>query len=364
LSRRRTTFAAAHQENRAAAWRRDRGSSASSCRLRTTTCAPHTSRLTSRNAGAAPPATVRSRILLPRDASAARAEHRGHAYLAVTYPDGFTGVVWGSGSLLSLSSKQRDDHLVEVSAEFAWGQAVGATFALSFAASAHGNASPAVFETFAPDEASAASQLRRVASIERESTVNIERHLSTARLLTPDPLVNRGALWAKINQLRDYQEYARGAGFSNSPPSDQFVARDTFWFVVASNYYAQAWSRRMLETWFRLGLEPNGKFIEYMAPSRQPHLFRDDYGLNINDNTPLMLIATHHYYCLSGDRGFLDFAYPSLLLSANYILDQRNAAASCGARRPRRSSAGCARGGTASPAARFPAPSPRSTASA
>ncbi len=54
-------------------------------------------------------------------------------------------------------------------------------------------------------------------------------------------------------------------------------------------------------------------------------LYRDDYGLNINDNTPLLMIAAHHYYALSGDRGFLDAHYAALLRAANYILDQRNA---------------------------------------
>src|SRR6185295_15505178 len=146
----------------------------------------------------------------------------------------------------------------------------------------------------------------------------------TCRLWTPDAFITDGAHWAKLNQLRDYQEYSGGPGFSNNPPSDVFVGRDTFWFLVSSNYYAQAWSRGMLDFWFRVGQEPNGKFIEYRHAASTP-LYRDDYGLNINDNTPLLMIATHHYYALSGDRGFLDAHYSALLRAANYILDQRNA---------------------------------------
>jgi glycogen debranching enzyme len=38
-----------------------------------------------------------------------------------------------------------------------------------------------------------------------------------------------------------------------------------------------------------------------------------------------MLIASQHYFALSGDRGFLDSAYSMLLTSANYILQQRDA---------------------------------------
>src|SRR3989449_7367882 len=62
--------------------------------------------------------------------------------------------------------------------------------------------------------------------------------------------------------------------------------------------------------------------MEYMAASRDP-IFKDDYGLNINDNTPLLMMAAHHYYSLTGDQGFLRAVYPSLLNSADYILSQR-----------------------------------------
>ncbi len=265
------------------------------------------------------PASVRCTIKLPAGATVAKAEHLGHAHLAITYPNGFTGVLWASGPLVSVS-----ETLPDVTIDFAWPADLGATFGLTFAASPHGNAVNAAIEQFAPDAGKSASHLRRLRTVERESQSAVDHYLDTARLHTPDAIVNRGALWAKINQLRDYQEYAHGAGFSNAPPCDQYVARDTFWFLVSSNFYAQQWSRRMLDTWFRLGVEPNGKFIEYMLASGTP-MFRDDYGLNINDNTPLMLIASAHYFALSGDRGFLDANYAMLLTSANYILAQRDA---------------------------------------
>ena len=49
----------------------------------------------------------------------------------------------------------------------------------------------------------------------------------------------------------------------------------------------------------------------------------DDYGLNINDITPLLMLASSHYYSLTGDRDFLLQAYPSLLRSAELIQSQR-----------------------------------------
>ena len=102
------------------------------------------------------------------------------------------------------------------------------------------------------------------------------------------------------------------------------VSRDSAWYLAGSSYYAQAWSRSVLDFWFNHGLDLSGKFTEYLTASRDPML-GDDYGLNINDDTPLMMIAAHQYYSLTGDRGFLNSAYPSLLRSANYILTQRRA---------------------------------------
>ena len=156
----------------------------------------------------------------------------------------------------------------------------------------------------------------------QETQSALNRYLKLSRLLTPDRLLNRAVQWAKINQLRDQQEYKWGAGFSNSPPSDTVVGRDSVWYLMGSSYYAQPWSRRLLDFWFSRGVDPNGKFTEYMSASRDP-FFKDDYGLNINDGTPLFMIAACHYYSLTKDRDFLHRVYPLLLNSANLILDQR-----------------------------------------
>ena len=119
-----------------------------------------------------------------------------------------------------------------------------------------------------------------------------------------------------------HQEYEWGDGFSNNPPSDVVVGRDSYWYLSGSSYYSQPWSRLLLNLWFEKGLEPSGEFVEYMTASRRP-IFTDDYGLNVNDNTPLLLIAAYRYYALSGDQEFLHRVYPLLLQSANFILSQR-----------------------------------------
>ena len=167
-------------------------------------------------------------------------------------------------------------------------------------------------------------RLTRVSNFIEESNIAMRRYLETCHLWTPDPVINRGVQWAKINQLRDQQEYQWGDGFSNNPPSDIVVGRDSVWYLAGSSYYAQPWSRKLFDFWFRYGLEVSGKFTEYLTASGNP-LFKDDYGLNINDNTPLFLIAAHQYYSVTGDLGFLHSVYLRLLQSANYILEQRKA---------------------------------------
>ena len=125
-----------------------------------------------------------------------------------------------------------------------------------------------------------------------------------------------------MNQLRLQQESDRGACFTNDPPSDTTVGRDSVWYLMGSSYYAQARSRKLLDAWFRSGLEPSGKFVEYFTAAREP-IYRDDYGLNIADNTPAFSQwQPITIYSLTGDRSFLGSVYPSLLNSADYILEQ------------------------------------------
>ena len=49
-----------------------------------------------------------------------------------------------------------------------------------------------------------------------------------------------------------------------------------------------------------------------------------DYDLNINDNTPLLILALWHHYNATGRTAFLERVYPNAVKAANYILSQRN----------------------------------------
>ena len=99
-------------------------------------------------------------------------------------------------------------------------------------------------------------------------------------------------MWAKVNMLRVIKEYPQGWGSTNSPPSDILVSRDTSWFVHGYDYFLPQFSRDAIEVFNRF-VEPSGQVVEYV---RGVSGFKTSYDLNINDDTPLHLIAILHHY--------------------------------------------------------------------
>jgi glycogen debranching enzyme len=275
------------------------------------------------------PLVIRTQLWFPEGTKVLTADYKGHTFLAAKYLDGDEAIVFGSGPLRTFTDENANK-AVKVSAEFAWtATPTERDYAISFAYSLGGSGQEqmllnALVDLQRPDASSAAAHLQRVHKLLGDSDISLQRYLDATRFWTPDAVINRGFDWAKVNQLRVQNEYKWGAGFTNNPPGDVVVSRDSAWYLAGSSYYAQAWSRSVLDFWFNHGLDLSGKFTEYLTASRDPML-GDDYGLNINDDTPLMMIAAHQYYSLTGDRGFLNSAYPSLLRSANYILTQRRA---------------------------------------
>lgn len=147
------------------------------------------------------------------------------------------------------------------------------------------------------------------------------KYLQKSVLRTPDHDVNRGVLWAKANMLR-VQTYApTGWCFTNDPTrSSNSVGRDTAWMSFGADYLNHDFSRESLEAYFRLQ-EPSGKIVEYYDIRNDAS---DDYGLNINDNTPLAVIALWHHYAVTGNETFLRRCYPCAVRAVEYILSQRN----------------------------------------
>ncbi len=145
--------------------------------------------------------------------------------------------------------------------------------------------------------------------------------LSRSMVMTPDPELNRGVLWAKANMLRIILRPQSGWCFVNDPTrSNNSVGRDTAWFGYGADYMHPDIAREMLLAYARLQ-EPSGMIVEYYDIRSEKTA---DYGLNVNDNTPLMILAWLHHYHATGDRGFLEQIYPAACKAARYLLSQRN----------------------------------------
>jgi hypothetical protein len=145
--------------------------------------------------------------------------------------------------------------------------------------------------------------------------------LSYARFMTPCPEISRGIVWAKTNMMRIVKEYPHGWGSTNSPPSDILVSRDTSWFVHGFDYFMPEFSRESLDVFNRF-LEPSGQVVEYV---RGVSGFKTSYELNINDDTPLHIIALLHHYNVTRDDEWLKSVYPLIVKIADFILSQRDA---------------------------------------
>jgi len=146
-------------------------------------------------------------------------------------------------------------------------------------------------------------------------------NLADARFLTPSPPINRGAAWAKVNMLRVIKEYPQGWGSTNSPPSDILVSRDTSWFVHGYDYFLPQFSRDAIELFNRF-IEPSGQVVEYV---RGVNGFSTFYDLNVNDDTPLHIIAILHHYNATLDDAWLRSVFPIVTKIADYMLTQRDA---------------------------------------
>jgi hypothetical protein len=145
--------------------------------------------------------------------------------------------------------------------------------------------------------------------------------LTRSVVLTPDVSVNRGVLWAKANILRVESKAPTGWCFVNDPTrSNNSVGRDTAWFGFGADYLTPEFVRESLKAYVRLQ-EKNGLIVEYYDIRTGK---TEDYGLNINDNTPLIIMALWHHYNATGDIDFLREVYPAARKAARYILSQRN----------------------------------------
>ncbi|HZT96230.1 MAG TPA: amylo-alpha-1,6-glucosidase [Chloroflexota bacterium] len=146
--------------------------------------------------------------------------------------------------------------------------------------------------------------------------------LARCVVYTPDTHVNQGVLWSKANMLRVQSCAPTGWSFTNDPTrSNNAVARDTSWFGFGADYLSPDFVAASLRG-FVDRQERNGMIVEYYDIRTGES---EDYGLNINDNTPLLILAVWHHYNVTGDIDFLREMYEPAKKAGRYILSQRNA---------------------------------------
>ena len=155
----------------------------------------------------------------------------------------------------------------------------------------------------------------------RETISYYTEAVGVAQVVTPDALINQGVTWAKVNMLRVMSSYPTGPAFTNDPSrSSAVVARDAAWFVYGCDHLLPEFSRNLLDA-FAARQEEKGLILEYYNAVTDE---RADNGLNINDDTPLFILAVNHHYRATRDDAYLRRVYPAVRKAALYILSQRD----------------------------------------
>lgn len=139
--------------------------------------------------------------------------------------------------------------------------------------------------------------------------------------ITPNAEINRGVLWAKTNMLRVMLKPPSGWTVTNDPmESTKAVGRDAAWFCAGADYFRPDFAGECLMQ-FITRQERSGMFLEYYDMLSDE---REDFGLNVNDDTPLIAWSAWHHYQMTGDRAFLEQAYPAAVKAGRYLVKQRN----------------------------------------
>lgn len=118
---------------------------------------------------------------------------------------------------------------------------------------------------------------------------------------------------------RVMSDYPQGRAFTNEPGvSSNVVGRDAAWFVYGNDHFMPDFSRALLDKLAAVQY-PDGKIPEYY--NAIDGTVADD-GLNINDDTPLFILAVNHHFRATGDRDWLGRIYPAVARAARYIVSQ------------------------------------------
>lgn len=159
-------------------------------------------------------------------------------------------------------------------------------------------------------------------AVKRASEASVERLYNTLNVCLPNATIMRAFQWAKIDICRVIKYHPYGFSFTNNPPQDVLVIRDAAWFIFGTDYLFPGYSRGIINFVQKFGVEEGGKLTEYILCNEDPPQ-KDDYRLNINDNTPLFLISCYHHYAMTQDKDFLTDVYPLIRDAARWIIGQK-----------------------------------------
>ncbi|HYT77363.1 MAG TPA: GH116 family glycosyl hydrolase [Vicinamibacterales bacterium] len=148
---------------------------------------------------------------------------------------------------------------------------------------------------------------------------------NTMRVGTPDPRVDTAFEWAKVGidkGLASNPWLGTGllAGFRTSGDSERpgyawFFGRDAMWTALAIDAYGDFSAARTALEFLRKYQRADGKIPHEISQSATVVQWfeRFPYAWASADATPLYVLASADYWQATGDRAFLDAAWPSIL---------------------------------------------------
>ncbi len=145
--------------------------------------------------------------------------------------------------------------------------------------------------------------------------------LETSAVEMPDRLLTHGIQWAKTCLIRPICHYKLGTASTNDPGrSSNLVGRDTAWYVHGCDFVKPDISCEMLRI-FAEHQRDDGLIAEYINGNSGE---TEDYGFNINDNTPLFIMAVGHHVKATGHWDCLDRLYEPARKAAELIIREQD----------------------------------------
>lgn len=153
----------------------------------------------------------------------------------------------------------------------------------------------------------------------QETIECFERIVSRAALNCPDHAISEGLAWSKVCLLRPLAKYKDGLAATNDPgQSSNIVGRDSAWMVLGADYVVPNASCSTLRT-LAVGQREDGLIPEYVNGITGEAEYLD---FNINDATPLFLMAVAHHLRIAAHRECLDGLLGPATKAGELILSQ------------------------------------------